>query len=29
LGGALGQFHAMDLMPMALAYAGRMNKFGA
>ena len=29
LGEALGQFHAMDLMPMALAYAGRMNKFGA
>jgi 2,3-bisphosphoglycerate-independent phosphoglycerate mutase len=29
LKGALGQFHATDLMPMALAYAKRMNKFGA
>ncbi len=27
--GALGQFQAMDLMPLALAYAGRMAKFGA
>jgi 2,3-bisphosphoglycerate-independent phosphoglycerate mutase len=26
---ALGQFHAVDLMPLALAYAGRMAKFGA
>lgn len=29
LRGALGQFYAQDLMPMALAYAGRLNKFGA
>lgn len=29
LKGALGQFHATDLMPMALAYAKRQNKFGA
>ncbi len=29
LKGALGQFPAVDLMPMALAYAGRMAKFGA
>ena len=29
LKGALGQFQATDLMPMALAYAKRMNKFGA
>jgi len=29
LKGALGQFAAVDLMPMALAYAGRMAKFGA
>jgi 2,3-bisphosphoglycerate-independent phosphoglycerate mutase len=29
LRGALGQFPAVELMPMALAYAGRMAKFGA
>ena len=29
LKGALGQFAAVDLMPMALACAGRMAKFGA
>ena len=29
LKGALGQFPATDIMPMALAYAKRMNKFGA
>ena len=29
LKGVLGQFPAVDLMPMALAYAGRMAKFGA
>ncbi len=29
LKGVLGQFPAVDLMPMALAYAGRMGKFGA
>ncbi len=29
LGGALGQFHAVDLMPLALAFAGRLAKFGA
>ena len=29
LKGALGQFQTTDLMPMALAYAKRMNKFGA
>jgi 2,3-bisphosphoglycerate-independent phosphoglycerate mutase len=29
LKGALGQFLATDIMPMALAYAKRMNKFGA
>ena len=29
LRGALGQFPAVDLMPLALAYAGRMAKFGA
>jgi 2,3-bisphosphoglycerate-independent phosphoglycerate mutase len=29
LRGALGQFYARDLMPMALAHAGRLNKFGA
>ena len=29
LKGALGQFQATDLMPMALSYAKRMNKFGA
>ncbi len=29
LRGVLGQFPAVDLMPMALAYAGRMAKFGA
>jgi 2,3-bisphosphoglycerate-independent phosphoglycerate mutase len=29
LKGALGQFYARDLMPLALAYAGRLNKFGA
>src|SRR5512136_908861 len=29
LKGALGQFQAIDLMPMALSYARRMNKFGA
>jgi 2,3-bisphosphoglycerate-independent phosphoglycerate mutase len=29
LKGALGQFQATDIMPMALAYAKRMNKFGA
>lgn len=29
LKGALGWFPAVDLMPLALAYAGRMAKFGA
>ena len=29
LKGALSQFPAMDLMPLALSYARRMNKFGA
>ncbi len=29
LKGALGQFQATDLMPLALSYARRMNKFGA
>jgi 2,3-bisphosphoglycerate-independent phosphoglycerate mutase len=29
LKGALGQFPAVDLMPLALAYAGRLGKFGA
>jgi 2,3-bisphosphoglycerate-independent phosphoglycerate mutase len=29
LKGALGQFPATDLMPLALSYAKRMNKFGA
>lgn len=29
LQGALGQFPAVDLMPLALGYAGRMAKFGA
>jgi 2,3-bisphosphoglycerate-independent phosphoglycerate mutase len=29
LKGALGQFHATDLMPIVLACAKRMNKFGA
>jgi 2,3-bisphosphoglycerate-independent phosphoglycerate mutase len=29
LKGALGQFQATDLMPMALSYAKRMNKLGA
>jgi 2,3-bisphosphoglycerate-independent phosphoglycerate mutase len=29
LRGALGQFQAMNLMPLALAYAGRIAKFGA
>lgn len=29
LKGVLGQFPAVDLMPMALAFAGRMAKFGA
>ena len=29
LKGALGQFQATDLMPLALSYAKRMNKFGA
>ncbi len=29
LQGALGQFPAVDLMPLALAYAGRLGKFGA
>jgi len=29
LKGALGQFPATDIMPLALAYAKRMNKFGA
>ncbi len=27
--GALGQFPATDLMPLALAHARRMDKFGA
>ena len=27
--GVLGQFPAVDLMPLALAYAGRITKFGA
>lgn len=29
MGGALGQFYARDLMPMALAHAKRLTKFGA
>jgi 2,3-bisphosphoglycerate-independent phosphoglycerate mutase len=29
LKGALGQFPGVDLMPMALAHAGRLGKFGA
>jgi len=29
LKGALGQFQATDLMPMALSYAQRQIKFGA
>jgi 2,3-bisphosphoglycerate-independent phosphoglycerate mutase len=29
LQGALGQFHATDLMPLALAHAKRLDKFGA
>jgi len=29
LQGALGQFPAAELMPLALAYAGRMSKYGA
>jgi 2,3-bisphosphoglycerate-independent phosphoglycerate mutase len=29
LKGALGQFPAVSLLPLALAYAGRMGKFGA
>lgn len=29
LKGALGQFYAVDLMPMALAHAKRLDKFGA
>lgn len=29
MGGALGQFPASDLMPMALAHAKRLQKFGA
>jgi 2,3-bisphosphoglycerate-independent phosphoglycerate mutase len=29
MGGALGQFPAADLMPMALAHANRLAKFGA
>lgn len=29
MGGGLGQFPATDLMPLALAHADRMNKFGA
>jgi 2,3-bisphosphoglycerate-independent phosphoglycerate mutase len=29
LQGALGQFYAVDLMPMALAHARRLEKFGA
>ena len=29
LKGALGQFQTTDLMPLALSYAKRMNKFGA
>jgi 2,3-bisphosphoglycerate-independent phosphoglycerate mutase len=29
LGGGLGQFQAMYLMPMALAHAGRLGKYGA
>jgi 2,3-bisphosphoglycerate-independent phosphoglycerate mutase len=27
--GALGQFPAVDLMPLALAHAKRLQKFGA
>jgi 2,3-bisphosphoglycerate-independent phosphoglycerate mutase len=27
--GALGRFPSRDLMPLALAAAGRLNKFGA
>jgi 2,3-bisphosphoglycerate-independent phosphoglycerate mutase len=29
MGGALGQFPASDLMPLALAHAKRLQKFGA
>jgi len=29
MGGALGQFRAVDLMPMALAHARRLGKYGA
>ncbi len=29
MGGALGQFYARDLMPMALGHAKRLTKFGA
>ncbi|HEX2908771.1 MAG TPA: hypothetical protein VHO69_18010, partial [Phototrophicaceae bacterium] len=29
IGGGLGQFPATDLMPLALAHAGRLAKFGA
>lgn len=29
MGGALGQFYAVDLMPMALAHARRLEKYGA
>ena len=29
LAGGLGQFLAKDLMPLALAHAGRLQKFGA
>jgi 2,3-bisphosphoglycerate-independent phosphoglycerate mutase len=29
LKGGLGQFRAMDLLPMALAHAGRLGKYGA
>ena len=29
LGGELGTFPAPDLMPLALAHAGRLDKYGA
>ena len=29
MGGGLGQFPAVDLMPMALAHAKRLSKYGA
>jgi hypothetical protein len=29
MGGALGQFLAADLMPLALAHANRLAKYGA